>query len=66
MKLSNVSNDCESIHEYEVLDKYGQPQNVILTGEQQVGGFELTQCPAYNSVIHGNQQSESNYSTILS
>ena len=56
-------------HEYEVLDKYCQdyedvqvPQAPPPMQERQqsssAGDYELTQCPAYVTVIHSNQHTE--------
>ena len=53
-------------HEYELLDKYSQPYEVCEatpTKQEQEkpsssSGYELTQCPAYVPVTHGNQPAE--------
>ena len=50
-------------HEYEVLDKYSQPFSdvdlVTSNPNQLLGDYELTACPAYVPVAHGNQQDSS-------
>ena len=51
------------VHEYEVLDKYSQPlsnvDQVTQEPNQLLGDYELTACPAYVPVAHGNQQDSS-------
>ena len=55
-------------HEYEVLDQYSQPlshANQAVTKDtneqtkQLPGEYELTECPAYVPIAHGNQQDSS-------
>ena len=50
-------------HEYEALDKYSQPlsnvDQVTQEPNQLLGDYELTACPAYVPVAHGNQQDNS-------
>ena len=61
--------NVEVDHEYDILDEYSQPYENILVPqalhpeqEQQqstsAGDYEFIQCPAYNPVIYGNQQTE--------
>ena len=70
--ISHASKEREANevdHEYEMLDKYSQPYEDIKVPpapppkqEQQqsssAGDYELTHCPAYVSVTHGNKQTE--------
>ena len=69
-KEREAHESVEADHEYEVLDKYNQAYEDIQVSqvpppkqEQQqsssVGDYELTQCPAYVSVTHCNQQTQS-------
>ena len=55
----------EGGHEYELLDRYSQPQipeTKAPKSEQQktssAGDYEFTHCPAYVPVTHGNQQTD--------
>ena len=49
-------------HEYEILDKFHPPKTVSHAppskSDQNVEDYELTQCPAYTPVSHGNQLAE--------
>ena len=63
-KTACETKNGEAEHEYEMLDKYNQeyeeikviprPQPTQQAGDQ----YDITQCPAYVPVAHGNQQTE--------
>ena len=68
-KEREANENVEVDHEYEVLDKYSQAYEDVQVSpapppkqEQQqsssAGDYELTQCPAYVPVTHGNKQTE--------
>ena len=57
--------EVESDHEYEMLDKYNQPyEEVQVPQAPPPGDYELTQCPAYVPVTHGNQQTETSLTQL--
>ena len=62
--------DTEGDHEYELVDRYTQPRQVNIseaspTKQQKsllrAEDYEFTQCPAYDSVAHGNQQTSTHH-----
>ena len=68
-KEREAHESVEVDHEYEMLDKYSQAYEDVQVPpapppkqEQQqsslAGDYELTQCPAYVPVTHGNKQTE--------
>ena len=71
--IMNKEKGVENVdHEYEVLDQYSQPLSQAdqvtkdtneQTKQQLSGEYELTECPAYVPIAHGNQQDSSTQNT---
>ena len=68
----------EANHEYEMLDKYNQayeeikvvPRPPKLPDQQglppsSTGDYDITQCPAYIPVVHGNQQGQQTETSLM-
>ena len=71
-KERQADESIEVDHEYEVLDKYTQAYEDIQVTQtpppkqkqqqsSSAGDYELTQCPAYVSVAHGNQPTTASF-----
>ena len=77
-KVAYEIKTTEADHEYEMLDKYNQayedikvvPRPPKLSDQQglpplSAGDYDITQCPAYIPVAHGNQQGQQAETSLM-